>query len=198
MSSPRLAPRLTPDRTRSGRRRGMMWLTATSTQSVGVPSTAKRLGDSRRTWSGRRRVSEWAAPLCSTSGATTQTSRDSERATRSSTLSPGALMPSSLVTRMRAAARSSGPLSMLDHRQAAHMGPERRRDDDRAVGLLIVLEQRHQGAADGQRRAIERMHVACSLLARRPVAGLHAPGVKIAEAGAARDLAMGPLPRQPD
>src|SRR5262245_62064596 len=191
-----LPPRLTPDSTRSGRRFGIRWLTASSTQSVGVPSTAKRRVEMRRTCSGRRRVSEWPAPLCSISGATTQTSRESARATFSNTLRPGALMPSSLVTRMRARARSSGASSMGgDHLRSAPGGHERGRQRDRAVGLRIVLDQGDHGAADGETGTVERVDEARAFFVGLAEARLHAPRLEIAAVGAAGDLAILPLPR---
>ena len=38
-----------------------------------------------------------------------------------------------------------------DALQAAHVGPQRRRDRHAAVGILIVLQNGHQGAPHGQR-----------------------------------------------
>ncbi len=73
------------------------------TQSVGVPFTAKWRGPTSRRRSGSLSESECDTPDWSVSGATTQTSSESWRAIASSVFSPGAWMPSSLVTRMRMA-----------------------------------------------------------------------------------------------
>ena len=71
------------------------------TESVGVPLTAKRRSPCLWSRTGRVSVSEWPAPDCSSDGAQIQMSSENWRAICSSTLSPGALMPSSLVRRMR-------------------------------------------------------------------------------------------------
>ena len=52
----------------------MIWCIAIMTQSVGVPRTAKRRSPASLMRKGSVRVSECEAPLCSLSGATTQTS----------------------------------------------------------------------------------------------------------------------------
>ena len=69
------------------------------TQSVGVPSICQAPSGRRAGRSGRCSVSECEVPLCSRSGATTVTFPTS-RQTSASSASPGARMPSSLVTRM--------------------------------------------------------------------------------------------------
>ena len=71
------------------------------TQSVGVPLTAKWRLPRSRIRSGSANVKEWEAPLLSVSGATTQTSSVRSVAIFSSTPSPGASIPSSLVSRIR-------------------------------------------------------------------------------------------------
>src|ERR1700761_3346262 len=110
---------------------------------------------------GRRMVKEWATALCSLSGATTQTSSDRLRATSSSTLMPGASIPSSLLTRMRARERSIGlGIRGSDALETGHIGAQHFGNDDRAVGLLIVLQHRDQGAPDRQARAVQRMEEA--------------------------------------
>src|SRR5438270_13860455 len=99
--------------------------------------------------SGRRSVSEWPAPLCSCSGATTQTSLQTERATSSKVRSPVASIPSSFERRMRAFARSIGRSNIgADDLESAHIGTQRLGHDDRAVALLIILEHGNQRAAD--------------------------------------------------
>ena len=75
-----------------------------------------------------------AGPLCSISGATTQTSSDKERAIFSSTLRPGASMPSSLLTRIRACGRSAmGSAIGADRREPTHIGLQHLGQRDRAV-----------------------------------------------------------------
>ena len=92
----------------SGLRSFSRCLTANSTQSVGVPSSANLASLTSRQRIGRDIDSEWPAPLWLTSGATTQTSLESWVAISISASRPGAWMPSSLVTRMRARASSAG------------------------------------------------------------------------------------------
>ena len=116
---------------------------------------------------GRDSDSEWPAPLWLTSGATTQTSLESWVAISISASRPGAWMPSSLVTRMRALARSAGftcGQPGRDRVQPAHVGPQRLGDRHRAVLVLVVLQHRDQRAADGEARAVQRMDEARALL----------------------------------
>ncbi len=89
-SSAILAPRLTPDRTRSGLAPLISSLMPSITQSVGVPVTAKRRSSSLRTRTGSESVRARDAPDCSYSGATIQMSSDSSRAIRSRASSPSA------------------------------------------------------------------------------------------------------------
>src|SRR5688572_2729582 len=179
----------------------MMCFTAISTQSLGVPPTAKRRGTILCSGSGRRRVRPWLAPLCSASGAITHTSLDSERATRSRIFRPGAWMPSSLETRMRALDRSlSGTLAICfcDSFKAVHVRAQHCGNGDRSILLLIVFEDGDQRAPDRKAGAIERVDEARTLLARLAAARLHAPRLELAAVGAARDLAIGVLAGQPD
>src|SRR6185437_15545580 len=193
-----------PESIRSGRLSSSTALSASSTQSVGVPSTAKRRRPTCRTRSGRCKVSEWLAPLCSCSGATTHTSRLSWRATRSSSLSPGALMPSSLQMRMRARARSmpgglrAGSTIALQDFETAEIGPERCGKNDRAVGLLVIFEHGDERAPNSEARAVERVDEARALARLGPEARIHAPRLILAAIGAAGDLAIGVLAGQPD
>src|SRR3954466_14758901 len=188
-----LLPWLMPESTRSTGRSLMTCWIASSTQSVGVPSTAKWHSPSRRMRKGRFRVSECPVPLWFISGATTQTSSLSWRAMRSSVLMPVALMPSSLATRMRGRSRIGGePL------EAARVGPQRLGHGDAAVPLLVVLQYRDQRPPDRQPRPVQRVHEARSLRVLGTVAGAHAPPLVVAAVGAGRDLAVGVLPRQPD
>src|SRR5471032_2562516 len=146
-----------PDKTIVGGFFFMTCLMACSTQSVGVPSIAKRLARSLRMRSVRRSVSEWLAPLCSCSGATTQTSGQRERATFSSSRMPGAPIPSSFEMRMREFPRSIGRSNMAgDDLEPAHVGAQRLRHCDAAVRLLVVLQDRDQRAPDGEPGAVQR------------------------------------------
>ena len=70
MSSPMLGPLLIPETSRSGARSNI-FPRATATQSVGVPSTAKRRWSRRLARSGRSRVRACETADCSRFGATT-------------------------------------------------------------------------------------------------------------------------------
>ena len=54
---------------------------------------------------------------------------------------------------------------------AAHVRPQHGRDDDAPVGLLVLLEDRHEGAAHREPRAVERMDMARLLAGGRAVMG---------------------------
>src|SRR6185369_11976043 len=204
-----LVPRLTPENTTWGLRSFSRCLAANSTQSVGVPSTANLVSLIWRARIGWLIDSEWPAPLWLNSGATIQTSLDSWLAISASASRPGAWMPSSLVTRMRVRARSGSftePNSLLrtgDALLPAHVGPQHLGDGHRAILVLVVLQHRDQGAADGEARAVERVHEARSPLSTiwalaGPEARVHAARLVVAAVGAARDLAIAALARQPD
>src|SRR6185437_59399 len=171
---------------------------ASSTQSVGVPSTAKRRGPSCRTRSGRVSVREWLAPLCSCSGATTQTSLLRLCATRSSSLMPGASIPSSLQTRIRARARSIPSPIGAKNLHASHIWPQRRWDRDRAVFLLMVLENGDQSTPDREAGAVESVDEAVAFSLFRLEARVHAASLELAALRTARNLAIGVLAWQPD
>src|SRR3954470_23636283 len=198
-----LVPRLTPDNTMSGLRSFSRCLTANSTQSVGVPSTANLVSLIWRARIGRVIDSEWPAPLWLNSGATTQTSLDNWVAISVSASRPGAWMPSSLVTRMRVRARSGSftfPASLGragDRREAVHVGPQRLGDGHRAILVLVVLQHRDQRPTDRQTRAVERVDEAGALALFGPVARSHSACLVVAAVRAARDLAIGVLARQP-
>ena len=66
---------------------------------------------------------------------------------------------------------------------------QRLRHRDRAVGVLIGLQHRHQRAADRDARAVQRVDEAGVLAALRPVARIHAAGLEVAADRAGRDLA---------
>src|SRR5712672_1538038 len=153
-----LVPRLTPDSTMSGLRSFNRCLTANNTQSVGVPSSANLASLTSRQRIGCDSDSEWAAPLWLTSGATTQTSDESWPAISIRASRPGAWMPSSLVTRMRALAMLAGVTYWLSsarrrpgqHVEAAHVGAQRLGDGHRAVLVLVILKNGDKRAADGE------------------------------------------------
>src|SRR5215469_7111106 len=111
---------------------------------------------------------------------------------------PGALMPSSFEMRMRAADRSIGRSNIsADRLHPAHIGLQRVGHGDAAILLLIILQDGDEGAADGDARAVERMDEARPLPLLRAKAPIHAPRLEVAAIGAARDLAIGLLSRQP-
>src|SRR5436190_8402024 len=148
---------------------------------------------------GRLVVSEWLEALCSCSGATTHTSGERSRAISSNSLMPGDPIPSSLVTRMRALASSIRPSAMwFDGLLPSHIRPQYRRQRHGPVVALEVLENGNQGAPDRQTGAVEGMKRQRPLPFRRPVARLHAQGLECAAIRAAGNLAVGPLPRQPN
>src|SRR5215831_16517389 len=148
---------------------------------------------------GRRVVSEWLAALCSCSGATTQTSADRSRAISSNNLMPGDPIPSSLVTRTRALASSMRPSAMRFYDLLpSHIGLQRPGQRHRTVMTLEVFEDRDQGPADRQTGAVQRVHGQSSLAAGGTIARLHTLRLEPAAIRAARNLAIGPLPRQPD
>src|SRR5215208_5297602 len=90
-----------PEQQRSGSSAGpKIWLSASVTQSVGVPSTVQWRSSMRRMRSGRDSVRLCEAPLISEAGATTYTSPSSRRAS-SNFVRPSECMPSSFVRRMR-------------------------------------------------------------------------------------------------
>src|SRR5215472_4406698 len=101
-------------------------------------------------------------------------------------------MPSSLETRMRVRRRSSGKSNATgDNLDSSHIGPERSRHRDRAVGALIILHHRDQRAADGEAGPIERMDEAGPLPAFGFAARIHAPRLIVAAVRARRNLAVG-------
>ena len=133
------------------------------TQSVGVPRrTNVRLARLRARAAARAASSSARRRDWFFSGATTQTSEEISSAMRRRTSMPSAPMPSSLVTRMR---MRQAAFSIIG--EAAHVGAQRLGDDDRAVGLLVVLEHGDQRAADREAGAVERVHEARVLGALR-------------------------------
>src|SRR4051812_28495669 len=92
----------------------------------------------------------------------------------------------------------SGSRRSSNVRQAVEVGVQSLGNGDAAALVLVVLQQRHQGAAHGQARAIERVHEARALLAGRLGARIHSPCLEVAAVGARADLAVAVLARQPD
>src|SRR4051812_15073900 len=133
-------------------------------------------------------------------------------------------MPSSLVTRMRACRRSAGgdltcadvgaeavtslsafrllrsatDLLTSDFLPTMHIGTQGFGNRDRPVLLLVVLHDGDQCTPNGNAGAVQRVHEPRALLAGLAATRLHAPRLELAAIGAARDLAIGSLPRQPD
>ena len=66
---------------------------------------------------------------------------------------------------------------------------------DRPIGLLIVLQDRHQRSTDGDRRAVERVDEVRALLPAQFVADVQPPGLVVGAVGGAGDFA--PLARLP-
>ncbi len=80
----------------------------------------------------------------------------------------------------------------------AHVWPQNLRDDHAAVGLLIILDNRHPRASDRQTAAVQRVHQLRLLRRLQGDSGywLAAPGNP--EVRARRNLAKELLPRQPN
>src|SRR5262245_64540496 len=89
-------------------------------------------------------------------------------------------------------------ISGCDPLDPAHVGPEHGGDTNGAVGLLIVLEDRDQRAADGQARAVQRVTVLRPAPARRAVLQVEPARLERLAVRARGDLAVLRLPRQPD
>ena len=129
------------------------------TQSVGVPRRAKCLSQILRSRSGSFRVSEWASPLWSVSGATTQTSSDSVAG--DALQSRQALGVDAVVIGQQDAHQAQSAFSIgVD---AAHIGQQHVGNGDGAVLVLIVFHDRDQRAADGDARTVERVDEARAL-----------------------------------
>src|SRR5579862_1609335 len=69
---------------------------------------------------------------------------------------------------------------------------------DAAALVLVVLHQRHQGAANGEAGAVQGVDEARPLLTGFPAAGVHPPGLEVSAVRAGADLAVHALARQPD
>src|SRR5262249_54006000 len=69
---------------------------------------------------------------------------------------------------------------------------------DAAVGLLVLLEDRDDRAADGERRPVQRVREPGLGLRLGPIPDLRAARLEVAEVRAARNLAVAVLPGPPD
>src|SRR3954468_21893426 len=79
-----------------------------------------------------------------------------------------------------------------DHLDAAHVGLERRRHIDAAVGALVILHDRDQRAPDCEARAVQRVDkLRLALVVTE--ARLHAPRLERLEVAARGDLSIGAL-----
>src|SRR5262245_45789501 len=111
-------------------------------------------------------------------------------------------MPSSLVTRIRGrfckARGAAGSTIDGQALETTHVGSNRARQQYAAVGLLAVLEQGDQGAADREAGTVQRVHEPGLALALGAIAGAHPARLEVAAVRAAGDLAIAPLARQPD
>src|SRR3954454_11746431 len=86
----------------------------------------------------------------------------------------------------------------LDSLQPAHIGAQNLRQPDGAVGILVIFHHSDQRAADGETRAVQRTDEPRALAFGTAKARVHAPRLELAAHGAGRNLAIAPLPRQPD
>src|SRR6266542_6993118 len=83
-----------------------------------------------------------------------------------------------------------------DELHAAHVGMQRGGHVDAAIGALVILHDRDKRAADGEARAVQRMHE-LGLALCISVARLHPPRLKRLAVAARADLAVRVLRRQP-
>src|SRR5690606_10770014 len=91
------------------------------------------------------------------------------------------------------AERSARRRDAIDTHEAA----ERLGDDDAAVALLKLLENREPGEPDGERRAVQRVREPRLGVRAQPIANARAACLLVAEGRTARDLAIRVLGRQP-
>src|SRR5579871_1332629 len=70
--------------------------------------------------------------------------------------------------------------SRADPVEAAHIGTQRLGNEHRTVRLLIIFQNRHERASDGEPRAVQRMDEAGVLFALCTVARIHAAGLEVA------------------
>src|SRR6056297_1770976 len=85
------------------------------------------------------------------------------------------------------------PSTRLDRFHSSHIGAQHVRDRYRAVGLLVIFQDRHQGPADRQARAVEGMYELrlAALFPAKANAGTAC--LEVPEIGAGRDLPVGLL-----
>src|SRR5712692_3893352 len=77
------------------------------------------------------------------------------------------------------------------------IGPQGLGNNDAAVGLLVVLHDRHPGAADGEAAAVERVDEVGLAAGVRAIADIHPPRLEGFEVAARGDLIELIQPRQP-
>ena len=73
---------------------------------------------------------------------------------------------------------------MLDHGLTTEVGPERFRNNNGSVLLLIVFHYRYPRTPDCQAGSIERVHESHFPAAGGPVTDVRAPGLEIVEVAA--------------
>jgi hypothetical protein len=83
--------------------------------------------------------------------------------------------------------------------QAAHVGPERFWNQDRAVGLLIVFDNRHPCASHGQPAAVQGVNeLELALGTAGPVTDVRSPRLEGVEVRAGGDFPVKLLAGEPD
>src|SRR3954452_18187906 len=89
--------------------------------------------------------------------------------------------------------------SLLMHRledlEAVHVGAQRLRERDRAVGVLVGLQDRHDRARDRAERAVEGRDRRGAL--GEPAADVEATGLELGAVGGGGELAVAALGRYP-
>src|SRR5690606_28251722 len=98
-----------------------------------------------------------------------------------SAIAPGEASAPPPMGRSAAPARSA---SSADTFQSAHIAAQRLGHGHAAVGLLVVLQHRDQGPADGQPGTVEGVHQFRLAGFRVPPTGLHAACLEVATVGA--------------
>src|SRR5207249_1727281 len=68
--------------------------------------------------------------------------------------------------------------------------PQHFGDHDRAIGFLVVFQDRKDGSCDGDGRAVERMDESRPFLSGRLVADVEPPGLEIGAVGSAGHLTV--------
>lgn len=71
------------------------------------------------------------------------------------------------------------PLELLPNPLNPHPLPQHFRDEDAAVGLLVVFEEGDHGSRDGDGGAVERVDEVSSLLVRQLATDAEAAGLEV-------------------